>query len=394
MQPETSSPFRFLKILLHAGFFLSGIATVLIGQILPILAERLKLNDGQAGLFFTAQFSGSLIGTFLTNWFGKKNKFLSATVIGCFLMASGVLFLNFDSRTICLIGFFINGSGIGLTLPAINLLTLELNPARATAALNVLNFFWGMGAIISQPFVDFFTRQTNLVLPTTMLALTLVLLAVSLALMPKRIEKKPIDIEEKTVHSDAPIWTHPIAWTIAAFNFIHVGFESGMGGWLKTYAQRLENPAAVDLLSPIFLYFLFFVVGRGIAPLFLHFLSDNLMLLVNLAIVLLGMSVLLFADDRLFVGFGAAIAGFGTATIFPTNLSRFTKTFGASAIRSATPLFICGTLGAAFTTWLIGFGSNYFNSLRSGMFVLALSIIALIGLQISLMFRNTEKFDR
>ncbi len=106
------------------------------------------------------------------------------------------------------------------------------------------------------------------------------------------------------------------------------------------------------------------------------------------------MSVLLFADDRLFVGFGAAIAGFGTATIFPTNLSRFTKTFGASAIRSATPLFICGTLGAAFTTWLIGFGSNYFNNLRSGMFVLALSIIALIGLQISLMFRNTEKFDR
>jgi fucose permease len=392
MQPEISSSFRFLKFFLHAGFFLSGIATVLIGQILPILAERLELNDAQAGLFFTSQFSGSLIGTLLTNWFGKKNKFLFATIIGCFLMASGVLFLNFDSWMICLIGFFINGLGIGLTLPSINLLTLELNPMRATSALNVLNFFWGMGAIISQPFVDFTTRGMNLLLPTTILAAALASLAITFALIPKGIEKKSLNSEEKGDCSEAPIWRQPIAWTIAAFNFVHVGFESGMGGWLKTYSQRLENPA-VDLLPPIFLYFLFFVVGRGVAPLFVRFLNDNLILLVNLVVVLLGMSVLLFADNWLFVSFGAAVAGFGTATIFPTNLSRFTKVFGASAIRSATPLFICGTLGAAFTTWLIGFASSYFNNLRSGMFVLAFSIAALVGLQIFLMFRNTERFD-
>ena len=392
MLPETSSSSRLLKFILYAGFFLSGIATVLIGQILPILAERLKLNDAQAGFFFTSQFSGSLIGTLLTNRFAKKNKFLSATVIGCFLMATGVLFLNSDSRMICLIGFFVNGLGIGLTLPSINLLTLKLNPARATSALNVLNFFWGVGAIASQPFVDFLLRGTNLVLPTTILSGALALLAITLVLMPPKIGKETIDIEEKVGDADVPIWNHPIAWTIAGFNFIHVGFESGISGWLKTYAQRLENPEAVNLLPPIFLYFLFFVAGRGIAPLFLRLLSDNLMLIINLAIVLFGMSVLLFVDNWLFVSFGAAIAGFGTATIFPTNLSRFTKTFGATALRSATPLFICGTLGAAFTTWLIGFASNYFNNLRSGMFVLAVSVVTLIGLQIFLMFRNTDKY--
>lgn len=391
MPPENSSSLRFLKILLHIAFFASGTATVLIGQILPILAERLKLDDGQAGLFFTFQFSGSLLGTFVTNWFGKKNKFLSATLIGCFLMACGILFLNSDSRTICSTGFFINGLGAGLTLPAINLLTLDLNPGRATAALNVLNFFWGIGAILSQPFVDLTTRGTSLVLPTTMLAASFALLVVALVSIPREIEKKPIDIEDETVQSDAPIWTHPIAWTIAAFNFIHVGFESGMSGWLKTYAQRLENPGTMYLFPPVFFYFLFFVVGRGTAPLFLRFLNDNQMLIVNLLIVLCGMSVLLFADNLLFISFGAAIAGFGTATIFPTNLSRFTKIFGASAIRKATPLFICGTLGAAFTTWLIGYASNYFNNLRSGMFVLALSVAALIGLQTFLILRKNRK---
>ena len=389
MPPETASSFRLLKILLHIGFLASGLATVLIGQILPVLAQRLKLNDNQAGLFFTAQFAGSLIGTFTTAWFGRKNKFLLAAVISCSLMAGGILFLNFDSWAVCLLGFFINGLGIGLTLPAINLLTLELNPARATAALNVLNFFWGIGAISSQPFVDSLTRGTNIILPTTLLAAALALIAATLALIPKGIEKNSIAAERKDDYSAAPIWTNPLAWSIAAFNFIHVGFESGIGGWLKTYTQRLEN-TTIDWLPPIFLYFLFFVVGRGIAPLFLRFLNDNVMLMVNLATVLLGMSILLVADDQSFVGLGAAIAGFGTASIFPTNVSRFTKTFGASATRRATPLFICGTLGAAFTTWLIGFVSNYYNNLRSGMFVLAISIAALIGLQTFLMLRKTD----
>jgi hypothetical protein len=62
-------------------------------------------------------------------------------------------------------------------------------------------------------------------------------------------------------------------------------------------------------------------------------------------------------------------------------LSRFSKTFGSAAIRRATPLFICGTLGAAFTTWAIGFVSYYFGNLRSGMFVLLFSGLTLIVLQ-------------
>jgi len=28
------------------------------------------------------------------------------------------------------------------------------------------------------------------------------------------------------------IWSTSLAWVLALFNFIHVGFESGIGGWL------------------------------------------------------------------------------------------------------------------------------------------------------------------
>lgn len=388
MSAQNSNQIRNLKILLHIGFFASGIATVLIGQVLPILSQKFSLNDEQTGIFFPAQFSGSLIGTFLTNWFGKRNKFLLASWIGCFLMGVGVLMLNFGSYELCLFGFFVNGLGIGLTLPAINMLILELNPTHAASALSILNFFWGFGAILSQPFVDFFSRETNILTPTLMLTILLFVIGVTLALMPKNIEQKPSSNDEPTDEFSTPIWTNPIAWAIAAFNFIHVGFESGMGGWLKIYTERIEDNATMNLFPPIFLFFLFFVVGRIVAPIFFRFLSVNKMLIYSLLTILLGMLILLFAKDVITLAVGSSIAGFGTSAIFPTNMSRFTKTFGASASRRAMPFFICGTLGAAFTTWFIGFMSNRFNDLRSGMFILLGSVLVLIILQIGLGFQK------
>ena len=91
MLPPNIKQVRLLKILLHAGFLFSGVSTVLIGPLLPILAQKFSLNDAEAGNFFPAQFAGSLTGTFLTNWFGRRNKFLAASLIGCFLMAGGIL---------------------------------------------------------------------------------------------------------------------------------------------------------------------------------------------------------------------------------------------------------------------------------------------------------------
>jgi MFS transporter, FHS family, glucose/mannose:H+ symporter len=392
MPPTNSKQLRTLKILLHAGFFLSGIATVLIGQVLPILANKFSLNDEQSGNFFPAQFSGSLIGTFLTNWLGKRNKFLPASFLGCFLMGIGILMLNFGSLELCLLGFFVNGLGIGLTLPSINMLILELSPLRAAAALSVVNFFWGVGAIVSQPFIDFFSRGTNIFIPTAVLSIVFVIIGVALFLMPKGIEQKPVAGNEEKIDFSVPIWTNPIAWAIAFFNFIHVGYESAMGGWLKTYTQRIETDAAINFLPPITLYFVFFVVGRGVAPAFFRFLNENKMLFLSLLTILLGMGILLSAKNVWLLSVGASIAGFGTSSVFPTNMSRFTKTFGASASRRATPFFICGTLGATFTTWFIGYVSNHFdNDLRSGMFILLGSILILIFLQIILQFQNKNQ---
>lgn len=373
-----------LKIILHLIFFLSGLATVLIGQVLPLLARQFSLSDLQLSYFFPAQFSGSLIGTLATDRFARRDEQLVAAIIGGFAMVLGLLTMSAGSLPICLVGFFVNGLGIGLTLPAINMTIVELNPQRTGAALSILNFCWGVGAIVSKPFVDTFSSVNSTGLTTIVLAAPIFVSSLLLVFTRRGELKTENNPAENLDDSDIRIWATPLAWLIALFNFIHVGFESGIGGWLTTYTERVEGGSSLGLISPTLLYFLFFVIGRGVAPLLFRRLDETKMLFLGLAIILVGVVTVLTAKTALVLSVGTIVCGFGTSWIFPANVSRFSRTFGPTAIRRATPLFLSGTLGAAAVTWLIGFVSERSGNLRSGMFVLAVSILLLFILQIAL----------
>lgn len=387
-EPRLNPDASRLKIILHIIFFLSGIATVLIGQVLPILSRQFSLNDLQLSYFFPAQFAGSLFGTFLTGRFARQGDQIVATVAGGFAMTLGLLLMNIDALQFCLFGFFVNGIGIGLTLPSINMKVVEIESSRSGAALSILNFCWGVGAIISKPFVDAFSTPNSIGITTIVLAVALFL--PTLLLIFTKMDK-PILTDKTDDSSDISIWTLPLAWMIALFNFIHVGFESGIGGWLTTYTERVEGGTAVGWLSPTLLYFSFFVIGRGIAPLLFKRLDETKMLFLGLVIVLVGVTTVLFAQDVSLLSIGAVISGFGTSWIFPANIARFSHAFGRAAIRKATPLFICGTLGATFITWLIGYVSERSGNLRTGMLLLAASIVLLVVLQTILIMWQRNK---
>ncbi len=391
--PQRDESDRSLKIYLHGLFLFSGSATVLIGQILPILARHFALSDLQLSFFFPAQFAGSLTGTLVNSRFARAERNLASALLGCGLMALGVLLLNAESFPLLLAAFFVNGLGIGMTLPSINVTVLELNPSRGASALSVLNFCWGFGAILCKPFVDISSRGDNIVITTSVLSFCLAAFAVPLFLSEWRKNAHERHLEETREMSadDTPIWTRPLAWAIAMFNFIHVGFESGMGGWLTTYSERLDPQHATVWLSPTVGYFLFFVLGRAAAPLLFRFVSENKMLMLGLLTMLAGIIASLTTSSIMVLFAGAAISGAGTSWIFPTNVSRFSRVFGPSATRRATPFFIAGTLGAALSTWAIGFVSNLSGDLRSGMYLLAAAVIFLVVLQTGISLRTLRQ---
>ena len=389
---QISANAKPVKVLLHAIFFLAGIATVFIGPVLPVMINRFSLNDLEAGYIFPAQFAGSVIGTYLTTYFGRRGKFLPAVMIGCFLMATGMLLVNANGFAACLVGFGINGLGVGLTLPAINLIVLETAEGNSAAALSILNFCWGAGAIVCKPFIDQVGDPGSIAFPTLILAVLFTGLGVMLVIAPSQImdaERRENGLEQ----ADIKIWVMPLAWMIAAFNFIHVGFETAIGGWLTAYSDRTDPSRAADLFSPFVFYFGFLVLGRAIIPLFLRQLSENAVMISSLVVIFCGLLVTLSAASTTQLSVGAAIAGFGTSTVFPTSISRFGRIFGPGSSRHATPLFLAGTIGGAVVSWLIGFLSNQMASLRLAMYVLVVSVALLLVLQTGVMVtgrRSTE----
>src|SRR5256885_11917150 len=103
-----------LLVLLFAGFVLSGIATTIIGPMLPIFIRRWSLDDGQAGLFSTIQFLAALGGTLASSAIASRRGYRPALVLGYALMGGGLACLNANAHSVAVKGTGAFGFGDGL----------------------------------------------------------------------------------------------------------------------------------------------------------------------------------------------------------------------------------------------------------------------------------------
>ncbi len=378
---------KSFMISIHIGFLLVGVITVLLGQILPVLSNRLTLNDRDAGYLFIAQFAGSLTGVFLYNPSINKLGYLKTLIWGFCLMSAGCLSLNFDSFYTCLFAVYIYGIGIGSTIPTVNMLTVELNRQNSAASLNTVNFFWGVGAILAKPFVDLVGSNDSFLFPTVFLSVFLLIIGIVIGTSKITVNSERPEPEDG---NSGRIWQSPTAWLIAFFNFVNIGIESSVGGWITTFQERIGDKSPFVWLSAAFIFFLLMVVGRGFAPLILRKTTENLLLFGNITLLIIGAILILLAQDFWLLICGAGVIGFGTSSIFPTNMARFTKIFGAKSTTNATPIFVLGTLGGAFMTWLVGFLSTYYENLRIGFIAILTSCLILMVLQTILSQKRTH----
>lgn len=381
-----SGQLRLLKYYTLFGFFVIGVVTVLLGQVLPILSSRIGLNDSEAGTLFLAQFGGSLLGTLFAVRHARRYGFVITTLVGLIMMIVGLPGLNFYDFTICFAAIFIYGVGLGLTIPAINLMTIDITPAaKQSSSVNLINFAWGLGAISSQPFVAAVSHGDSLKAVTAILDAALLLLAICFLLAARQADKQ-IVIEETPAASDR-IWRQQFAWLFVLFGFFTIGVESGLGGWLTTYSESLGNARPPINLTVV--YFSFLVLGRGIASIVSRWLPEGVLISICSATLCVGISLIVIGAEAATVG--AAIAGLGTSAIFPTNMVRFTNIFGPTATKKATPLFLSGICGAATLSWLTGLVSTEYGSLRVGLVVLLVSAALVLLLQVAIVMTYRKR---
>jgi MFS transporter, FHS family, glucose/mannose:H+ symporter len=383
-RPLLLSTSSAVSTVLHAGLVVTGVATTLIGPILPLLIGRWTLSDERAGLFFTAQFCGSMAGVASTRWligWGYRQTF----VCGFSLIAAGVAGLNLGSNTACLAATFVFGCGLGQVLSTANLWVAEIAKARRVAALSILNLLWGIGAIACSPLVMLAQRHeaTSLLLYALAAgsAITTLILA-GMNLEPGE-TPEPAETEEGEEQSTQGLRagiSRRSAFSLAALFFLYVGSENSVAGWVASLAKRMNSDSG-DLwaLAPMF-FWGGLIAGRALVPMLPLRRFERTLLASGLILAAAGISLLLQAKTFASVAVSVSAVGLGLAAIFPILVAWLVKAFGERSRRIGAIMFALAGMGGAVMPWFVGLTSTRTGSLRAGLLVPLAGCLAMFAL--------------
>jgi MFS transporter, FHS family, glucose/mannose:H+ symporter len=379
---------RNLLVLLFAGFVLSGIATTIVGPMLPIFIRRWSLDDGQAGLFSTIQFLFALGGTLASSVIAAWRGYRPALVLGFALMGGGLAFLNADTHRIALSATAAFGLGYGLITPGTNLFVAELGGAKSASLLNQLNFAWGAGAMACSPLIALALKTNRLSFLLVGTAIFGAILVLGLSFVSFGEQKHHEDAKGGGTASAAVGFGVTIA--LAAMFFIYVAMENGVGVWSAEFAKRIANGiTGMTTLAPMFFY-AGLTIGRASAPFALLHIHERKIVLGALSLTATGIALLIASRSLAVATVAIFFAGLGCASVYPIYIAWLSRWYGKKRAKKIGGIFFAlASLGASAAPGLIGAVSQFSGSLRIGFLVPLLCALILICL-VLLLRRQTS----
>lgn len=363
--------------LLHLDFGLTGIVMTFLGPMLPSLAVRWSLSDARAGLLIFAEFFSSMFAMLISAGLVERIGYRLTLILGLLLMSGGMLFLSFGPWSMGMVSICIFGAGYGITTPAGNLRTAEINPDNSASALNLINAVWGVGAM-SSPFLVALALRAHR--PDLFFLGTAAALLMLLSLMA--LSRFVPDTNPEMASAKVPpnIWTLPILPLICGLFFTYVGVETCFGNWVAMYARRLspEDPA-LAIITPSFFWGAL-LLGRVLAPFVLRFYRETKLASMGLTLALLGGIGLVSARGLPLIAVGSVLAGLGLASIYPISVALLARWFGEAERRASGAVFSSGNVGGALLPWTVGAVSTYSGSLRLAF------LVPLVGVMLLLLF--------
>jgi MFS transporter, FHS family, glucose/mannose:H+ symporter len=361
-----SSSARALTYVAYISFIPIGIATVLLGPMLPTLSARWSLNYAQAGALFTAQYLASTCAVALSGVLVSRWGFRFAITFGLSLMAVGLAFLLSGPKILGVLCIAAYGGGLGLAVPAANLLVAAVNPDRRSATLNLLNFFWSTGAVACPFLVAAAAKSQRIPLFLLLVSVFSLVVVIGIALM-RGTFVEPMAPTDKTplvpmIRSQLRSFLF-----LAVLFFLYVGVENGFGQWMASYVKSLGAMTLALALATPSIFYSSLMVGRWLAPGLLRFIDDVKLAQVGLLLACAGMAGLIFSHELRGVAASAAAAGLGLSSVYPITISLLSREFGSPRIGSV--MFVLSNIGGGLLPWIVGISSTRFGTLKAGLFV-------------------------
>ncbi len=329
-----------------------GVITGGLGPVLPELAAHNGVDLASAGTIFTALFLGSLAAQFFAGPLGDRWGIRPVLLVGLVLLAGGVGGLTATpSMGLTLACTLLAGIGHGMVDLGGNVMIAGVFAKKSLPALNLVNVFFGVGAVGGPWIVSQALGVWQTGLPALWIGAGLLLLMAA----PLGALHLPAGQADEKNETGGSLYRAPLLWALAAFLLLYVGIETGVGGWAAAYMQQTAGFAAGRAALVASGFWMMLTVGRLAAALVGARLAPMQVLLASLGCALLG--ALLFP---LSVGWPAGslaaifLLGLGYGPIFPTTMAVITAAFARQRGTAAGLAVALGSLGGMSVPWLQG----------------------------------------
>jgi fucose permease len=364
------------------AIFIYGLIAAMLGTILPELSGRFHLTPSQNGTIAFAQALGLILASLgvgpLLDYEGKK----IGIVLGLAVISLALFALPRSSGFRSIVSLlFLLGLGGGVLVTGANSLVSDVSESHRAMALNLVNLFFGLGAMAT-PFISANLFGRNWVrLCYTIASLTVV------TLMLQAITKMPgpTGTGRFVLTNVAPAFSRPLLLLVGLFLFLYIGCEVGVWNWLPRHliAQGIPEARALNILSLGFA--LGMLIGRaGILPILSHVPAITVTMTGSIAMAVT--TFLMLRTARPVVALVLVfLAGISMAPVFPTTVAIVGDAFPRMSGTAIGFVITCGWTGLAVSSRIIGaIAGGHPRRLKTALLVIPGSAVLMVGLDIGI----------
>jgi MFS transporter, FHS family, glucose/mannose:H+ symporter len=335
-------------------FFALGVITGALGLALPDLAANASSSLATIGAIFTALFLGGFIMQLIAGSLNDRLGQRPVLLLGIGLLAAGICGIAAShALALTLACALVAGLGHGAVAVSTSVLIAQVFAARSASALNLINVFFGVGAVAGPAIAGLTLRVWGSALPALGLGAGLILLQ---APFVRRLASAPsvAQLDDPAAPSGAPLRS-PLLWMFGGLLLLYVGAETGIGGWTATYMQRTTTIGAASAALVTSGFWLALTGGRVAGVLIGTQVAAGVLLRMSLAGALAGTVLLALSPGNAMLTVAAVILiGFCFGPIFPTALSIVTSTFRRAPGAAVSVVVALGSLGGMLLPWAQG----------------------------------------
>lgn len=397
---------HLLKLLIFLMFAMFAMTTDAVGTVIPEVIREFDLGLTAGGSFQYATMSGIGVAAislgFLADRVGRKRTILLGLTL--FGVSSG-LFAAGHSLALFVVLLFFSGLGIGIfkagALALIGDLTRSTREHAAT--MNLVEGFFGIGAIIGPALVAFLLQQQTswkwiYLIAAMLCAMLLSGIASARFPAPVRPQDRPADPRDAI-----RMMREPTACFFGAALIFYVGAEAAIYVWAPTYLAGYSGPFSWLALYAVSIFFVLRALGRFLGAWLLARFDWSLVLLLCAA-GMTGLFWIALAGGRGVAIYALPATGLFMSVLYPTinstGISCYEKGRHGS-IAGLLLFFTCvsavvAPLGmAVLGDWL---GDSGYSILLGALFATALSGLCLWNwhrapFAARLKIRNTQDYS-